>query len=59
MRITKAAKAAQKNRRAFWELIRKYKIEVHVYKTRPLQNLDNPTHSYDKFILPMEKTHSR
>lgn len=32
--ITKAARAAQKNRRAFWELIRKYKIDVQAYKLR-------------------------
>jgi DNA-binding NtrC family response regulator len=30
--ITKAAKAAQKNRRAFWELIRKYRINVQYSK---------------------------
>lgn len=34
--ITKAAKAAQKNRRAFWELIRKHKIEVQDFKSGPL-----------------------
>ncbi len=31
--ITRAAKAAQKNRRAFWELIRKYKIDVQNFKS--------------------------
>jgi DNA-binding NtrC family response regulator len=30
--ITRAANAAQKNRRAFYELIRKYKIEIHDFK---------------------------
>lgn len=30
--ITRAAEAAQKNRRAFWELIRKHKIDVQNYK---------------------------
>ncbi|UCH82347.1 MAG: sigma-54-dependent Fis family transcriptional regulator [Nitrospiraceae bacterium] len=30
--ITRAAEAAQKNRRAFWELIRKYKIDVQDFK---------------------------
>jgi DNA-binding NtrC family response regulator len=30
--ISKAAEAAQKNRRAFWELIRKYQIDVHRFK---------------------------
>lgn len=30
--ITKAAQAAQKNRRAFWQLIRKHQIEVHTFK---------------------------
>jgi DNA-binding NtrC family response regulator len=31
--ITQAAKAAQKNRRAFWELIRKYRIDVPYCKS--------------------------
>jgi transcriptional regulator with PAS, ATPase and Fis domain len=30
--ISKAAEAVQKNRRAFWELIRKYRIDVHRFK---------------------------
>ena len=30
--ISKAAKAAQKNRRAFWELIRRYKIDVQNFR---------------------------
>jgi len=30
--ISQSAKAAQKNRRAFWELIRKHKIEPRDYK---------------------------
>jgi two-component system, NtrC family, response regulator GlrR len=34
--ITHAARAADKNRRAFWELIRKYKIDVRTYKPHPL-----------------------
>ncbi len=38
--ISQAAKAAQKNRRAFWELIRKYRIEVPHYKSN-LQKADN------------------
>ncbi len=29
--ITKAAEAAQKNRRAFWELLRKHQIDVHEF----------------------------
>jgi two-component system response regulator GlrR len=33
--ISKAAKAAQKNRRAFWELIRKYRIKVQHFKFAP------------------------
>jgi DNA-binding NtrC family response regulator len=33
--ISKAAKAANKNRRAFWELIRKYGIDASSFK-RPL-----------------------
>lgn len=32
--ITKAARASSKNRRAFWQLIRKYQIDVHSFKTR-------------------------
>jgi DNA-binding NtrC family response regulator len=31
--ITKAAKAAQKNRRAFWQLMRKYRIDRQIYKS--------------------------
>jgi DNA-binding NtrC family response regulator len=30
--ISQSAKAAQKNRRAFWELIRKHKIDPRIYK---------------------------
>jgi DNA-binding NtrC family response regulator len=37
--ITKAAKAARKNRRAFWELIRKYQIDVARYKTQTKSRL--------------------
>ncbi len=33
--ITKAAEAARKNRRAFWQLIRKHQIDVHRFKTGP------------------------
>jgi transcriptional regulator with PAS, ATPase and Fis domain len=33
--ITKAAQAAQKNRRAFWELIRKHSIDVQTFKPEP------------------------
>jgi two-component system, NtrC family, response regulator GlrR len=32
--ISKAAQAARKNRRAFWELIRKHHIDVHNFKPR-------------------------
>ena len=31
--ITKAAQGAQKNRRAFWQLMRKHQIDVQTYKT--------------------------
>lgn len=31
--ISQAARAAQKNRRAFWELVRKHQIDVHIFKT--------------------------
>jgi DNA-binding NtrC family response regulator len=30
--ITRAAQAAQKNRRAFWQLIRKHQIDVQTFK---------------------------
>ncbi len=30
--ITKAAQGAQKNRRAFWQLIRKHQIDVQTFK---------------------------
>jgi DNA-binding NtrC family response regulator len=33
--ITKAAQAAQKNRRAFWQLIRKHQIDVQTFKPIP------------------------
>jgi DNA-binding NtrC family response regulator len=32
--ITKAAQGAQKNRRAFWQLIRKHQIDVQIFKPR-------------------------
>ncbi len=38
--ITQAAKAAQKSRRAFWELIRKYRIEASDYRAN-LQKMDH------------------
>lgn len=34
--ITRAARAAQKNRRAFWELIRKHNIDVQSFTSGPL-----------------------
>jgi DNA-binding NtrC family response regulator len=33
--ISHAAKAANKNRRAFWELIRKHRIDVTTFKQGP------------------------
>ena len=33
--ITRAAQAAQKNRRAFWQLIRKHQIDVQTFKPGP------------------------
>ncbi|MGD9358763.1 MAG: hypothetical protein PVH85_07820, partial [Desulfobacterales bacterium] len=33
--ITRAAQSAQKDRRAFWELIRKHKIDVQTFKPGP------------------------
>ncbi len=35
--ISRAAEAVHKNRRAFWELIRKYKIDVHDFKPGSLE----------------------
>jgi len=32
--ITRAAQAARKNRRAFWQLLRKHRIDVHSFKIR-------------------------
>ena len=31
--VTQAARAAKKNRRAFWELIRKHNIDLHIFRT--------------------------
>jgi DNA-binding NtrC family response regulator len=31
--ITKAAQAAQKNRRAFWQLIRKHQVDMRCFRT--------------------------
>jgi len=36
--ITRAAEAAQKNRRAFWELIRKHRIDAHSFRCVPQVN---------------------
>lgn len=33
--ISRAAQAAHKNRRAFWELIRKHRVDVQTFKRRP------------------------
>jgi two-component system, NtrC family, response regulator GlrR len=38
--ITRAAKAAQKNRRAFWELLRKYHIDVGQFRHPSLDDVD-------------------
>jgi two-component system, NtrC family, response regulator GlrR len=35
--ISKAAEAAQKERRTFWQLVRKYKIDAHKFKAGQLQ----------------------
>jgi DNA-binding NtrC family response regulator len=35
--ITKAAEAAQKERRTFWQLIRKHKIDVEKFKVTELR----------------------
>jgi two-component system response regulator GlrR len=32
--ITRAAEAAQKNRRAFWQLIRRHHIDVQPFKSK-------------------------
>jgi two-component system response regulator GlrR len=39
--ITKAAEAAQKNRRAFWELIRKHRINVNSFKDATFEQDNN------------------
>jgi len=44
--ITKAAQAAKKNRRAFWQLIRKHHINPESYKTLP--HSTNPPQSKEK-----------
>jgi DNA-binding NtrC family response regulator len=35
--ITRAAAVAQKNRRAFWQLIQKYQIDVDRFKSTPVR----------------------
>ena len=45
--ISKAAKAAQKNRRAFWELIRRHNIDPQTFRSATLSNMDKPTHFQD------------
>jgi DNA-binding NtrC family response regulator len=40
--ISKAARAAQKERRTFWELIRKYKIDVEKFKVANIHESGNP-----------------
>ena len=39
--ITHAAQAAHKNRRAFWQLIRKHNINISGFKPHNFENLDN------------------
>jgi DNA-binding NtrC family response regulator len=41
--VSKAARAAQKNRRAFWELIRKHKVDVQQFRPNALR--EKRTHS--------------
>lgn len=41
--ISRAAQAARKNRRAFWELIRKHHINVHHFKMQPHNELPQPS----------------
>ena len=40
--ISKAARAAQKERRTFWELLRKYKIDVEKFKVANIHESGNP-----------------
>jgi len=49
--ISKAARLAQKNRRAFWQLIQKYKIDVDSSDPVCLSSATS-RFSVDKFILP-------
>jgi transcriptional regulator with PAS, ATPase and Fis domain len=49
--ITRAAKAAGKNRRAFWELIRKHGIDAGRFRPGSTPDQDNPPPHQDKNVL--------
>jgi len=47
----KLPKAAQKNRRALWELIRKHKIDVRRFKPTVTRTSDNGRNEKSRFSL--------
>jgi len=52
--IAKAARAAQKNRRAFWQLLRKHHIDAQRFKTGAVFPLDNQTSAPGQICPPSE-----
>ncbi len=48
--ITEAARVAHKNRRAFWQLIRKHHISVQSLKGSGFMGADNSAISQDKIV---------
>jgi len=38
--VSEAARAAGKNRRAFWELVRKHRIDVRMLRTTPVTRMN-------------------
>jgi len=52
--IARAARAAQKNRRAFWQLLRKHHIDAQRFKTGVVLPLDNQTSAAGQICPPSE-----
>ncbi len=52
--IAKAARAAQKNRRAFWQLLRKHHIDAQRFKPATVLSLDNQTSAPGQICPPSE-----
>ena len=52
--IARAARAAQKNRRAFWQLLRKHHIDAQRFKTGVVLPLDNQTSAPGQICPPSE-----